>query len=263
MKPRDFCLILSLLLITAPLSAQDNWYQVEMIVFEYLHPDSDGELWYGDSGLPSTEDSIELIFGSAGKKGLIYDKSLIPDPAQTGVGNRVLPFTPFLVLPKQKYRLQNDFRILQLSSDYRPILHISWQQPSYESGESRSVHIAKLKAGQTRTDKTEEDKEVEVLPPELADNQIHESFVNVPLPLLDGILRLRSDRYLHVDMDFAFSPEMAALQSGKSLTMEQQQLFAQQQAEFVRLKESRKIKLNELHYFDHPLFGVLLQVSRM
>ena len=29
------------------------------------------------------------------------------------------------------------------------------------------------------------------------------------------------------------------------------------------MRESRKIKLNELNYFDHPLFGVILQVSRM
>ena len=27
------------------------------------------------------------------------------------------------------------------------------------------------------------------------------------------------------------------------------------------MKESRKIKLNELNYFDHPLFGALLMVS--
>ena len=29
----------------------------------------------------------------------------------------------------------------------------------------------------------------------------------------------------------------------------------------VRMKESRKIKLNELNYFDHPSFGALLMVS--
>jgi hypothetical protein len=29
----------------------------------------------------------------------------------------------------------------------------------------------------------------------------------------------------------------------------------------VRLVESRNIKLRQVHYFDHPLFGVLLQVT--
>ncbi|MCG8324602.1 MAG: peptidoglycan binding protein CsiV [Thiotrichales bacterium] len=32
---------------------------------------------------------------------------------------------------------------------------------------------------------------------------------------------------------------------------------------YARIRESRKIKLNEVHYFDHPLFGALIQVSRL
>ena len=31
----------------------------------------------------------------------------------------------------------------------------------------------------------------------------------------------------------------------------------------IELKESRKIKLNEIHYFDNPIYGVILQVSRL
>ena len=30
-----------------------------------------------------------------------------------------------------------------------------------------------------------------------------------------------------------------------------------------RMVEKRRLKLNELHYFDHPRFGVLLRVSRL
>ena len=29
----------------------------------------------------------------------------------------------------------------------------------------------------------------------------------------------------------------------------------------VRIKEQRQVKLREIHYFDHPLFGVLVQVT--
>ena len=31
----------------------------------------------------------------------------------------------------------------------------------------------------------------------------------------------------------------------------------------LELKETRRIKLNEIHYFDHPMYGVILQVSRL
>jgi hypothetical protein len=30
-----------------------------------------------------------------------------------------------------------------------------------------------------------------------------------------------------------------------------------------RLAEKRRIKLDEKHFFDHPKFGVLMQVSRL
>ena len=42
-------------------------------------------------------------------------------------------------------------------------------------------------------------------------------------------------------------------------------LFANLDIDFkgLRLKEKRRLKLNEKHYFDHPKFGILLQVSRL
>ena len=30
-----------------------------------------------------------------------------------------------------------------------------------------------------------------------------------------------------------------------------------------RMVEKRRLKLNERHYFDHPKFGLLVQVSRL
>ena len=50
---------------------------------------------------------------------------------------------------------------------------------------------------------------------------------------------IRVSQLLYVDLDFVFGSVNG----------------------LVRMKESRKIKLNELNYFDHPLFGVLLMVS--
>ena len=32
---------------------------------------------------------------------------------------------------------------------------------------------------------------------------------------------------------------------------------------YAQMKETRRIKLNELHYFDHKLFGVLMRVTRL
>lgn len=65
---------------------------------------------------------------------------------------------------------------------------------------------------------------------------------------LVGSVRVRVTRFLHADVDMAFLAPAPA-DGGHAV--------------HVRLQESRKIRLNEVHYFDHPLFGVMLQVSRV
>ena len=62
-------------------------------------------------------------------------------------------------------------------------------------------------------------------------------------------------------MDIAYFP--AYLSNEGAVQDEDETLFVQQQADYVRLQESRKIRLNEIHYFDHPFFGVILRVSRL
>ncbi|MGR9090791.1 MAG: CsiV family protein [Gammaproteobacteria bacterium] len=64
----------------------------------------------------------------------------------------------------------------------------------------------------------------------------------VPLPeisRIEGTVRVRTGRLLHVETDF--------LDYG--------------QAAPVRISERRKVKFKELHYFDNPFFGVIVQVT--
>lgn len=70
---------------------------------------------------------------------------------------------------------------------------------------------------------------------------------------VDGSVRIRSSLYLHVDVDLVYFIN-AFSNAGTGVGSANQ---------FTRLLETRKIKLNEIHYFDHPLFGVLLRVGRL
>ena len=65
------------------------------------------------------------------------------------------------------------------------------------------------------------------------------AFTSPTIAILQGIVGLRVSQLLYVDLDFVFGSVNG----------------------LVRMKESRKIKLNELNYFDHPSFGALLMVS--
>lgn len=60
-------------------------------------------------------------------------------------------------------------------------------------------------------------------------------------PLIDGTLRVYLSRYLHVDADLLHQP------SGLDTP--------------VRLQTSRRMRSGDLHYLDHPLFGLLVLIT--
>ncbi len=131
-------------------------------------------------------------------------------------------------LSSSSYRLNGVLGALRRGGKYRPLLHASWLQP--DAGRIRGVYVSSSAAAAT---------------PGLTATDVEQVM---------GSVRLRVTRFLHVDMDLAYFPGAAP----PGVT----EAGGPEQADHVRLRESRKIKLNEVHYFDHPLFGALLQVSR-
>lgn len=70
---------------------------------------------------------------------------------------------------------------------------------------------------------------------------------------VDGTIRFYMSRYLHVDMNIAMevAPSAAASET----------VNAEPAAPLVyRINEQRRIKAQEVNYFDHPHFGVLMRV---
>lgn len=252
MVARYFTVPLFLLLLNAVPAAHAAWYQVEVIIFEQLRPDLGGEVWFENPGLPSRSDSTDLITAVPDIIG--EGPPVTAGQQQPADDNKIL--IPYFELPSGAQRLQKDFQVLKLSADYRPLLHVAWQQPGYDTDSGRAVHLEKL---------VEVKDPEEALPPELAQIQIKEDRYHAPEPVIDGTIRLRATRFLHVDVDISYFPDkfLQILRQQKQNANNQEQLTVNQNADYVRLEESRKIKLNELHYFDHPLFGVLLQVSRL
>ena len=233
---------LLLLGVSAPAAA--DWYQVEVIVFRNIHPETDGEFWDANPGLPEREGSIQL---------LDYEPAGV-------VGGTVPPApVPYQALPEARYRLDGVERALKQSPEYRPLLHVAWQQPARGADRSRSVHLDFPQT--TATSVAETGISAEAPAPQL---------LQVPDPVLDGTVRLRVGRFLHVDVDMAYFPEQMPAAAGPppvppapSPAQHSIRLPEPVPADYVRLRHSRKILLNELHYIDHPLFGIVVQVTRM
>ena len=239
------------------LPVQAAWYQVEVIVFENLESNSDGELWYENPGLPDRSNSIALITDLADDKEDLIDAPVVEQENQVIQQNKA-ELIPYLQLAEDKLRLDGIQRVLKLSREYRPLMHVSWQQPGLTTANVRAVHIQKFEEPELVNSDQIRDQ-AENNSGFLSDEP--ENDIQIMDLIFDGTIRLRSSRFLHVDVDIAFFPEFL-LEQNETLN-EDNSLFVRQQADYVRLQESRKIKLNEIHYFDHPVFGIIIRVSRL
>ncbi len=59
--------------------------------------------------------------------------------------------------------------------------------------------------------------------------------------LVEGTINLMKKKYLHIKTDLVFNSTEGS----------------------VKLMENRRLKSKELHYFDHPLFGLLVRVVKL
>lgn len=231
-------------------SAHAVWYQVELIVFENLYPESDGELWYQTPRLIDLDDTVILKS---------YHESLAMRSEEGDISSQGdSPLVPYSILPEDNYRLDGIYRVLRLSREYRPLYHISWQQPGLDGDQSKPVHL--------QANDVSNLYEL-TIPASLVTEPMPENFYEPVELSIDGSLRIRSSLYLYVDLDmvlFRQAPEQESESNGSIKTIEQtlQQMSEIDPVEYVRLVETRRIKLNELHYFDHPMFGIIIQISR-
>ena len=288
-------------------SAPPAWHQVEVIIFSHLEPEAEGEVWPVNPGMPQAEFSIELLTAA-------------PQP---GSASRLeeAPLRPYLALGQERRRLGGIYRRLRLSAEYRPLLHVAWLQPDLQGRLTRAVRLDSDLFEQTAVARPQLTwAELAggwraLVSPGLGRSEPPgwRPFYRPPELRYDGFVRLRSARFLHLDIDFAYflapagggtgaapgatdaasalaggdsgaaadaTDAASALAGGGSGAPDAASALAgggpgavpdavdaasapdrEAQADYARLTESRRVRLNEIHYFDHPLFGVIVQVS--
>lgn len=217
MRLAGLCLAI-LLVVPVIVQAADRWYQVEVIVFQNLEPDTN-EDWPLTPGYPDIDSTIELNKApdmsadvlDAGEQAMLQEA--------TDNGGSASALLAFAALKPDQLTLEPLYRRLKRSAGYRPLLYKAWRQPALGRKDAKAIHLMARDAPESDA---------------------------LRRPRIDGWLRLRSSHFLHVDTD---------------LVLYIGDLPHAGNAEMVRLTETRRVKLNEVHYLDHPLFGVLVKVS--
>jgi hypothetical protein len=169
--------------VTALPVAAQNYYDVEIVVFEQLNSSAvaDAPPEAGATAPPA---------------------AAVPEPAPV----EQKPDPRFEPLPPDRMQLNTEFQRLRNSKAYRPLVHLAWRQQVL----GPRMSVARPIAEQT------------------------------PSGTFTGSLKVYTETFLHVSLDLTFQVP------GEGS---------------YRLRDGKRVRSKETHYFDHARFGVLLRIT--
>ncbi len=204
--------------------------QVEIIIFQHIDPYSSlPEHWPSQLIKPHLpDDSINLI------------------PNISEVFNKTLPL--YNISPKESWNLNQEQSTLEKLPEYKVILHMAWIQPLVNKENSRYVHILGGQAFDNNGNEIRITQEDILWDPE-------DKYWAV-----DGSIRVSEGRYLQMDMNIYITQPIDSIP--EYIKSQMNPVGALNLLSF-KVQQNRKIHLNQLNYFDHPVFGVLLSVKKI
>jgi hypothetical protein len=124
-------------------------------------------------------------------------------------------------LPESTYHLKAERDAMRRSQGYRPLAYLAWRQTLVERNQALPLQLP------------------------AADNRNAD--------YVDGTVRVAVERYLHLYLDLQLHLPAAAL----SRQIDAPDVGMPE----IRLTEQRRMRSNEIHYFDNPRFGVIALIT--
>lgn len=203
-------------------------------------------------------------------------------------------WVPFLLRPASDLKLSDAVRRLNRSGRFRVITHAAWRQALSRGGPTAPVHIHNM-LGDIETYQRLSQSALEhglplapnvatfeMTPPATVSESSDGSVVAeieaattgaFPTPVqrpiefpLDGTVTIRLARYLHIDADLIWHRMEQAREDAQpgppiEITMDGSPITPEVRMRGYRLNESRRMRSKELHYLDHPVYGVLALIT--
>lgn len=246
--------------------AETRWYDVEVILFAQTNQNyRDSESWPIDYTPPDMVNAKELLPQDKAKR----------DPARP---------TAFRLLDVDELKLDADVARINKAEDLQLLTHFGWRQPGLPQQGALAIRLDKalLDRIQAMNEAAALDKK------QPAELERTDEITATEKPQLEGTLRLILSRYLHIETDLLLKepldeqpmyndaqqanivlfsePAMPASaapgQSAKpDLFAMAEENAAQAPYRVYFMHQSRRMRSNELHYLDHPLFGMLIKVT--
>lgn len=215
-----------------------QWYHVEIIVFEQREATGrDAERWQIVAPEPQADEVVQLQTAEPGQ-----------------------PWQPFTKLPSGDLQLSGMHRQLERADPYQPLLHLGWRQQGLSRRDAPSVAVPPEWSPEPGVD-------VELQAPAVTAEDLPEAETGTvtgmpweaplatlqPGPPLYGYVRLYRERFLHVAVDLRYHRDSGDAAARYPYLYGQEPVFV--------MEQRRRMRSGELHYLDHPVLGVLVQVT--
>jgi len=224
---RQIAVFIILFLSGFAFAATPTYYQVELIIF--AHPTDtafSSETWPVQPVLPDLTGATELT-----------PFAQMPDSTTP-------PFYQYL--PQTNFSMAREASLLSATPGYEVLVHTAWVQP-FPTNTKKAVPVHVY--GGTAYDPNDEALLDQVSP--LSDATLPKDEEAVPLPFsvktqweVDGTIAITRPYLFQIDTNLV-------------LTLPNSIVDAKQ---FV-LQASYRTKANQIYYIDHPLFGVLIEIT--
>ncbi|MFN4290486.1 MAG: CsiV family protein [Permianibacter sp.] len=242
MKLRSLLAALLTLSLASTAQAADRWYEVEVLVFSHLNADVTAERW-------PANDAVSIAL-----EGSVPAPNTITTPLASGAPS-AQELLRLAAVPPAQFKLQDAYKTLSRARQYRPLLHTAWRQPI---GTGKNQFKVRLAGGKDYASRYGLHGKLLSTGDEPSEHGLWE---------VDGYVQLTATRFLHAETELIFRrPTITAASTattagaGSNLSWQtgDAALVDEDWLQFFKLQQGRRVKANELHYFDHPMFGMLI-----
>lgn len=244
---------------------EESWFQVDVIVFARNTPASE-EYWRLDAYPEFPREYVQIVGHPDGDESTRDDgtdpdkEAQLPENADR-VDHHAAAFGAWQALDNDASHLIGAAQRLERSAAYRILYETSWHQPTRDQEQALPVY---LEGGRELPLPLPEVLPTEASPDNVADDDAMAPERNLPAgapapdsmqtdtpatevltePELRGTLRLSLSRFLHVEPNLWLSTDND-----------------QGERYHVAITQSRRMRSEETHYIDHPLFGLLVRIT--
>jgi len=292
--------VFPLAITAAPTESEepDKWFQIEVLIYELNAPALTGENWPSVTELVYPADTVNLVLpprideseqpvepvplNISGP-----GKNQVLNPLEVEVETTLLP-AAFEQLDGSLFKLAEAAEKLKRSRHYTVITHQAWQQPVLNKASARPVYLTSKPLEYVDETLAPEDAEVnstglspgggllETIEPGSIEQQPADPFqqssddaldtypideseaieITQEPAIMEGFVTVSLSRYLHMKLDLLYHNAEVYLAEQIANNQPDEMLI-----EYFPLQESRRVRSKEIHYFDHPYFGVVATIT--